>query len=159
MSRWSQMVLTGIAIVALGLLGFMSYQLGEMRCSLNDMQSDVSSLKSDISWLRSGAESLQSRLSVFLARELERATAELHEAQTAIATCMANAGITEFNADVTGWDGGPGIVKAGGDDAANYLGGKTFKATYDVSKSGDIIHGTSVSWIGIVWGTTGWRLC
>ena len=158
MSRWSQIVLTVIAIAALGLLAFMSYQLGEMRCSLSDMKSDLSSMESDISWLRSGAESLQSQLSAFLAKELEGATAELHEAQTAIAACMGNAGITEFNADVTGWDGSPGIVKAGGDDAANYLGGKTFKATYDVAKSGDIIHGTNVSWIGIVWGTTGWRL-
>ena len=157
MSRWWRIVLTVIAIVALGLLGLMSYQLGEMRCSLNDMKSDLSSLQSDMSWLRSGAESLQSQLGAFLAKELEGATAELHEAQTAIATCMANAGTTEFDADVTGWDGRPGIVKAGGDDAANYLGGKTLKATYDVAKSGHIIRGTNVSWIGIVWGTTGWR--
>ena len=158
MGRWSQVVLTVIAIVALGLLGLMSYQIGEIRCSLNGMRSDLNSMESDISSLRSQAESLQFLLSAFVAKELEGAMAELHEAQTAIATCMTNAGITEFNAEVTGWDGSPGIVKAGGDDAADYLGGKTFKATYDVAKSGDITNGTNVSWIGIAWGNTGWGL-
>jgi len=158
MSRWSQIVLTVIAIAALGLLGFISYQVADLRCSLNGMRSDVSSLESDVSSLSSEAESLQSLLSALRAKELEGAMAELHEAQTAVATCMADAGISAFNADVTGWDGSTGIVKAGEHDAADYLSGKTFKATYDVAKNGDIIHGTAVSWIGIVWGTTGWRL-
>ena len=87
---------------------------------------------------------------------LEAAKTELHQAQTAIVACMADAGASQLDSAVGGWDGGTGQVTAGSGayDAANYLYGK-FKATYDVGKDGTIKQGYPGSWSGIKWGANG----
>ena len=80
---------------------------------------------------------------------LEAAKTELHQAQTAIVACMADAGASNLTT-YGNWDGGTGQVTAGGKDAADYLYGK-FKAIYNVAENGTILSGTSVSWSGIAW--------
>jgi len=82
----------------------------------------------------------------------EVANAELHQAQTAIADCMADAGVTALSSynDKTGWDGSRGVIQAKGYDAADYLHG-TFKAHYLVNKNGDIVGAVNDAWRGLRW--------
>jgi hypothetical protein len=89
-----------------------------------------------------------------VAVELKRATVELHQAQTAIAACMAGASRATLDSGVIAWDGSPGQVVCTVDstvyDAAQFLQ-DTFKATYDVDLDGQIYNGTPISWSGIAW--------
>lgn len=61
-----------------------------------------------------------------------------------------------------GWDAGTSTWITTGStkyDAANYLGGTTFKATYDVAQNGNITAGHNVSWTGVQWDSSsvGWK--
>jgi type IV pilus assembly protein PilA len=89
---------------------------------------------------------------------VESANTELHQAQTAIAAVMADAGNAQLDAADTGWNGGVGaanneptatvgVIVYG---AATYIHG-TFNATYDYNVDGDITNATNVSWSGVVW--------
>ena len=81
---------------------------------------------------------------------LQAAKTELHQAQTAIGSCMSDAGESSLDSSASAWDGSQGVVKCGNYDAADYLYGK-FKATYDVGKDGTIKQGYPGSWSGITW--------
>jgi type IV pilus assembly protein PilA len=87
---------------------------------------------------------------------VEAANTELHQAQTAIAACMADAGNAQLDAADTAWNGGVGAVNneplagAGAFGAATYIHG-TFNATYDYNIDGDITNATNVDWSGVVW--------
>jgi PKD repeat protein len=90
----------------------------------------------------------------------EAANVELNLAKLAIKACLSAAGKTVLDSAIVGWDGSPGMVTAGGIDAADYLGvWKTFKATYDMAQDGTITSGTDVSWGCVKWTLTGmgWR--
>ncbi len=82
----------------------------------------------------------------------ELANAELREAQTAIAACMADAGVATLSSynNTTGWDGSRGVVQANVFDAADYLYG-TFKAHYLVNENGDIVGAINDAWRGLRW--------
>ncbi len=97
---------------------------------------------------------------------LESAKTELHQAQTAIAACMAEAGASELDAAATDWDGSSGVIEATNGsvtyDAADSLMGAQFKALYDVDVTGEITNGslpTTGGWSGIQWNTSinGWE--
>ncbi len=101
---------------------------------------------------------------------LEAATTELHQAQTAIAACMADGGVARLDAAVPtpGWDGSAGVVQCtpvvGGTvyDAADSILGKQFKAGYIINIDGEIIGATlpaTGAWSGIRWnaGLNGWE--
>jgi len=87
--------------------------------------------------------------------ELEAARTELHQAQTAITSCLYDAGRSQLDSAATAWNGTPGQVRCtvGLDvyDAAHYLHVAAFKATYDVSMDGVITRGRNVSWLGVRW--------
>ena len=90
---------------------------------------------------------------------LEAAKTELHQAQTAIVACMADAGASSLSSSGD-WDGSAGVVTATDGtntyDAADYIYGK-FKATYTVTANGEITNGVVLSsggWSGIVWDNT-----
>ena len=92
---------------------------------------------------------------------VEAANTELHQAQTAIAAAMADAGVgTIVQAGPVTWDGTAGKVTATGNsgtyDAASYLMGRAFKATYQVLNNGNISSGANVSWSKITWSASGW---
>jgi hypothetical protein len=82
----------------------------------------------------------------------EVANAELHQAQTAIDACMADAGVATLSSysNTTGWDGSRGVIQANGCDAADYLHG-TFKAHYLVNENGDIVGAINDAWRGLRW--------
>jgi hypothetical protein len=84
--------------------------------------------------------------------DVDRANAELHQAQSAIAACMADAGVDKLSSynDTTGWNGSPGMIQADGCDAANYVHG-TFRALYLVDENGDIVGVASHAWSGLQW--------
>ena len=87
---------------------------------------------------------------------LQAANTELHQAQTAIIACMADAETAQLDAAASAWDGSAGGVEATSAnvtyDAASYLYG-TFRATYDVAQDGSIGAGSPVDWgDGITWG-------
>ena len=96
---------------------------------------------------------------------LQAANTELHQAQTAIISAMAEGGtakLTTYGA----WDGSPDVVTVYVEatnttyDAANYVYG-LFKATYTVEEDGSISNGDPGGWgDGIEWdGTAGnWKL-
>ncbi len=89
---------------------------------------------------------------------LEAAKTELHQAQTAVAACMADAGsgILTVNNNTTGWDGTAGqvycVVNTTTYDGNDYIHG-LFKAHYNVEPDGDISGiGTGLyTWSGIHW--------
>jgi len=87
--------------------------------------------------------------------ELEAAKTELHQAQTAITSCLYDAGRTQLDSAAAAWDGRSGQVKCtiGTEvyDAADYLHVAAFKARYDVDLNGVIATGRNVSWLGIKW--------
>lgn len=87
--------------------------------------------------------------------ELEAARTELHQAQTAITSCLYEAGRSQIDSAASAWDGTPGRVRCtvGFDvyDAAHYLHVTAFKATYDVTLDGVITRGRNVSWLGVRW--------
>ena len=95
--------------------------------------------------------------------EVLPANTELHQAQTAVVACMADAGVGQFAADPPLWDGTSGKVTVGGYDAANYLS-HTFKASYDFDIHGNLVSANltpapgNTAWIGIKWdtGTLSW---
>jgi len=86
----------------------------------------------------------------------DAANTELHQAQTAIAACMADAGVSVLTTydQTTGWSGSSGVITAvvGGRtyDAAVYLNGG-FKARYLVNSYGEIVGAINDSWSGIEW--------
>jgi hypothetical protein len=84
--------------------------------------------------------------------DVDRANAELHQAQSAIAACMAEAGVDKLSSynDTTGWNGSPGVIQADGCDAADYVHG-TFRALYLVDENGDIVGVASHAWSGLQW--------
>jgi len=84
--------------------------------------------------------------------EVDRANAELHQAQTAIAACMAEAQVDKLSSynDTTGWNGSPGVIQADGCDAANYVHG-IFRASYLVDENGDIVGVANHVWSGLQW--------
>jgi len=97
----------------------------------------------------------------------EAANSEFNQAGTAIKNCLSAAGKNALDSAVVGWDGSPGMVTAGGFDAADYLDVWTqedFRATYDIAQvGGRITLGTDVSWGCVCWdpegmvGRGGWR--
>jgi prepilin-type N-terminal cleavage/methylation domain-containing protein len=96
---------------------------------------------------------------------LESAKTELHQAQTAIVACMAEAGASELDAAAADWDGSSGVIEATSGsvtyDAADSLLGATFKALYDVNIDGEIYNAslpTTGGWSGVAWDTdiNGW---
>ena len=98
---------------------------------------------------------------------LEAAKTELHQAQTAIAAAMADAGVTNIdgvadNETVT-WNGASDVIECtptGGTtvDASEFLQGAEFKAIYTVKGTGEIVGGEANGWDGIQWCTSinGW---
>lgn len=90
---------------------------------------------------------------------LQAANTELHQAQTAIIACMADAETAQLDAAAPAWDGGPAAVEATGAgnityDAASYIYG-LFRGTYDVDQGGSITSGDSSDWgVGIMWDVT-----
>jgi prepilin-type N-terminal cleavage/methylation domain-containing protein len=83
---------------------------------------------------------------------LESANSELHQAQTAIASCMSESGVVQLDEAVAGWDGSavlncPTCTSNDGEKylAAQYLK-KRFKGLYDVDIDGTIINGTNNKW-------------
>ena len=95
---------------------------------------------------------------------VEAANTELHQAQTAIVVCMAEAGAAKLDAAVTEWNGTdtPAALTATSLNNAVYNAkdyihrGTAFKATYNVDIYGNIISGTNVSWGNVTWGDNGW---
>jgi PKD repeat protein len=91
----------------------------------------------------------------------EAANRELFAVRKAISDCMAAAVATKLDAQAIAWDGSPGLVTAGTEDAADYLPPEPLKATYDVRLDGTVYNGTDVSWTGIYWdaspGVDRWR--
>lgn len=86
----------------------------------------------------------------------EAAVAELTQVGTAIKNCLAAAGTQGLDSPVAAWDGSPGVVTAGGVDAADYLGvWEEFKATYEIAQDGSIVSGTDVSWGCVLWSASG----
>ena len=87
--------------------------------------------------------------------ELEAARTELHQAQTAVSSCLYDAGRSQLDAAARAWDGSPGQVTCTVGihvyDAADYLHTTAFKATYDVDANGVIVTGHNVSWLGVRW--------
>jgi len=89
--------------------------------------------------------------------EVDRANAELHQAQTAIAYCMDAAGadkLSMFN-NSTGWNGSPGVIEADGCDAADYVHG-IFRALYLVDETGDIVGVANHVWNDLQWDSGEW---
>jgi hypothetical protein len=84
--------------------------------------------------------------------EVDRANAELHQAQTAIASCMAEAEVDKLSSynDTTGWNGSPGVIQANGCDAADYVHG-IFRASYLVDENGDIVGVANHVWGDLQW--------
>jgi hypothetical protein len=84
--------------------------------------------------------------------EVDRANAELHQAQTAIAACMADAAVDKLSSynDTTGWNGSPGVIQANGCDAADYAHG-IFRASYLVDDNGDIVGVANHVWGDLQW--------
>jgi hypothetical protein len=84
--------------------------------------------------------------------EVDRANAELHQAQTAIASCMAEAEVDKLSNynDTTGWNGSPGVIQANGCDAADYVHG-IFRASYLVDENGDIVGVANHVWGDLQW--------
>jgi type IV pilus assembly protein PilA len=93
---------------------------------------------------------------------LEAAKTELHQAQTAVAACLADAGVGTLNtaAVIPAWDGSEGDVIAVGAnntafDAADYVHG-LFRGLYDIDVDGTILAGYPNDWgTGIQWGADG----
>jgi prepilin-type N-terminal cleavage/methylation domain-containing protein len=89
---------------------------------------------------------------------LEAANAELHQAQTAVAASLSEAGVAELDAAVTGWDGSAAIncpTSTASDGttypASDYLH-KVFKGLYDVDINGTITNAANGTWAGsITW--------
>jgi general secretion pathway protein G len=100
---------------------------------------------------------------------LESAKTELHQAQTAVVACMADAGVATLTTTSTTWNGSSGVITAVVGtppvtyDAATYLMGSAFKAVYTVSTNGEItagsltgtLIGTTKPWSGISWSASG----
>jgi len=84
--------------------------------------------------------------------EVDRANAELHQAQTAITTCMADAGADKLGRynDATGWNGSPGVIEADGCDAAEHVHG-IFRALYLIDETGDIVGVANHVWNDLQW--------
>jgi type IV pilus assembly protein PilA len=85
---------------------------------------------------------------------LEAAKTELHQAQTAVAACMADAGTGLLEAwdDTTGWAGESGTIYYGNYDAGDYVHG-LFKAFYQVRQDGEITGVGAETWNGVHWDT------
>jgi len=95
---------------------------------------------------------------------LQAANTELHQVQTAIIACMADAqtGVLDGEVgDVFEWHGQEGMITSGGEtyDAANYIYGP-LRATYTVSVNGTILSAvptnevTEDGWGNIHWDGT-----
>jgi prepilin-type N-terminal cleavage/methylation domain-containing protein len=90
---------------------------------------------------------------------LEAAKTEFHQAQTAIAACMSDAGsgLLDTNNTGTGWNGECGVITATDGvttfDACDYVHG-IFKAYYQVQQDGEIVGVGSETWGGVTWNTT-----
>jgi len=84
--------------------------------------------------------------------EVDRANAELRQAQSAIAACMEKAGVDKLSSynDTTGWNGSPGVIQADGCDAAGNVHG-IFRASYLVDENGDIVGVANHVWSGLQW--------
>ena len=90
---------------------------------------------------------------------LEAAKTELHQAQTGVAACMADAGtglLTTYD-NSTGWGGETGTITAVVNnvtyDAGEYVHG-LFKAFYQVNQDGEIIGVGTETWSGVHWDAT-----
>ena len=94
---------------------------------------------------------------------VEAANAEVHQARAAIESCFSEAGVTGTdNATIVNWDGAEDVLTVTGSDgtaydAADYLRGDNFKATYIVSGSGDITGVTVQDWGDITWVDDHWE--
>ena len=93
---------------------------------------------------------------------LEAAKTEFHQAQTAVAACMADAGSGLLDAagydNINGWDGSTGDIFAIGAnnvtyDGADYVHG-LFKAHYKVNRDGEIVGVGAEEWNGVTWNPT-----
>jgi hypothetical protein len=109
-------------------------------------------------------ETLESLIEDFLESQYiepdnaERANVEVHQAQTAVAAAMADAGVATLDGpgDQT-WDGSAGQISAGGVDPAHFIT-EPFKATYTFADDGQMIGaangGPAGSWSEVAWSTT-----
>jgi PKD repeat protein len=103
-----------------------------------------------------GGEKYIDKVAVTVLRCSEGAVVELTQAGAAIQSCLDAAGTQTLGSAVAAWDGGRGVVTAGGLDAADYLGvWKQFKATYEIAQDGSIVSGTDVSWGCVLWSASG----
>ncbi len=107
---------------------------------------------------------------------VQSANTERHQADTAIAACLADAGAAQlttgnYTANLTYynpnslWNGTSGVIAAYNAlgqrfDAADYLATKKFKAAYNVTQSGSISGASLVTncanpWTGVQWDPVG----
>ncbi len=93
----------------------------------------------------------------------EAANTEVHQAHTAISSCMVEAGATELDIGTpVNWDGCKDVItatSAGGEvyDASASLRGKRLKATYTVTPAGEITGVADQEWSGITWEDGHWK--
>ena len=93
---------------------------------------------------------------------VQAANTELHQVQTAVIACMADAEAGQLDAPGV-WAGGPGVIHIGEFDASSYVYGP-FRAAYAISINGTITSGDASiegGWgTGIVWDSEvrGWVL-
>jgi prepilin-type N-terminal cleavage/methylation domain-containing protein len=94
---------------------------------------------------------------------VEAANAEVHQARAAIEACFSEAGVTGTdNGTIVNWDGTEDMLTVTGSDgtvydAADYLRGHGFKATYIVSGSGEITGVTVQDWGDLAWVDDHWE--
>jgi prepilin-type N-terminal cleavage/methylation domain-containing protein len=94
---------------------------------------------------------------------VESANAEVHQARAAIEACFLDAGVAGTdNGTTVNWDGAEDVMTVTGSDgmvydAADFLRGDSFKATYIVSGSGDITGVTVQDWGDITWVDDHWE--
>jgi len=94
---------------------------------------------------------------------VESANAEVHQARAAIESCFSEAGVTGTdNGTTVNWDGAEDVMTVTGSDgvtydAADYLRGDRFKATYTISAGGDITGVTAHDWGDVTWVDDHWE--
>jgi len=86
--------------------------------------------------------------------DLDAANEELHKVKTAVQACLADADTDYLDVSVTAWDGSPSKATATSEndtvyDAAQYVRGMVFRATYDISLEGLITDAHNISWKGV----------
>jgi len=90
--------------------------------------------------------------------DVDKANTTVLEIEYAIGACLADAGVSQLDSAVLGWDGGSGSVTATSRDGVVYDAASNFspdqqvrlsKATYDISQNGMITGAKNMSWKGV----------